>query len=46
MLMRQEAIEMVCAHVPQSREPPPHFGGILGASVRPKNVYPSQSVLK
>ena len=28
--MRHEAIEMVCAHVPQSQEPPPHCGGILG----------------
>ena len=30
--MRQEVIEMVCAYVPQSREPLPHRGGVLGAS--------------
>ena len=29
LLMRQKAIEMVCAHVLQSQEPPPHRGGVL-----------------
>ena len=31
--MRCEAIEMVCAHVPQSQEAPPHRRGVLGALV-------------
>ena len=30
--MRHEAIEMVCAHVGQGREPPPHHIDELGAS--------------
>ena len=29
--MRQEAIEMVFSHVPQSREAPLHRGSVLGA---------------
>ena len=33
--MRHEAIAMVCAHVPQDREPPQHRGGVLGASTQP-----------
>ena len=32
VLLRHEAIKMVCAYVPQSRELPPHCGGVLGAS--------------
>ena len=31
VLIRHEAIEMVCAHIPQSREPPPNCS-VLGAS--------------
>ena len=31
-LMRHEAIEMVCAHVLQGQEPPPHRWGVLGAA--------------
>ena len=30
--MRHEAIEMVCAHVGQGREPPPHHSGVLEVS--------------
>ena len=30
--MRQEAIEMDCAHGLQDREPPPQGWGVLGAS--------------
>ena len=33
LLMRHEAIEMVCAHVPQSREPSPHHWGVLGDNI-------------
>ena len=32
--MRHEAIELVCTHIPQSQEPPPHSWGVLGASAR------------
>ena len=32
--MRHETIEMVCAHVPKSREPPLQRGGVLGALVQ------------
>ena len=41
LLMRHEAIEMVCAHIGQGREPPPHHGGVLGMLfifLPPKNV--------
>ena len=31
LVIRHEAIKMVCAHVPQSRETPPHRRGVLGA---------------
>ena len=30
--MRHEAIEMVCAHVGQDQEPPPHRKGVLRVS--------------
>ena len=30
--MRHKAIEMVCPHILQGREPPPHHRGLLGAS--------------
>ena len=33
VLMRHQAIEMVCAHVLQGKEPLPHHRGVLGASV-------------
>ena len=39
ILMRHEAIEMVCAHVPQSQEPPPPCGGVLCRSFSPKIQY-------
>ena len=38
VLMRHEAIEMVCAHVSQGREPPPHHSdvtAILREAIRP-----------
>ena len=41
LLMRHKAIEMVCAHIGQGREPPPHHGGVLGMLfifLPPKNV--------
>ena len=37
--MRHEAIEMVCAHVHQSQEPPPPCGGVLCRSFGPKIQY-------
>ena len=37
VIMRHESIEMVCAHVLQSREPPPHNWGLLGASAIPNS---------
>ena len=30
VLMKHEAIEIVCAHITQSREPPPYHGDVLG----------------
>ena len=45
--MRLEAIEMVCAHVTQGREPPPHWGGVLGVSVQRANKNaPSNKISK
>ena len=43
--MRHEAIEMVCAHVPQSREPPSHLGGVLGASAYAHIINPPSRFL-
>ena len=39
VLMRHVDIEMVCAQVSQSREPPPHLGGVFGASVLNNTVF-------
>jgi hypothetical protein len=36
--MRHEAIEMVCAHVGQGKEAPPHNWGVLGV-LTPTSLY-------
>ena len=45
LLMRHEAIEMVCAHFGQGREPPPRCGGVLGVSAHIKKYWIFQFAL-
>ena len=44
--MRQEAIELVCAHVCQDQAPPPHHSDVLGMSASIHGLFLPERFLK